>query len=649
MRWLSVSLFLAVCLPQPLSAADDVQELTPIVVSATRTPRSLIPTGANISVVSRAEIASSGAATLASLLRGRGGIQISDLFGDGSRPTVSMRGFGANAAANTLILVDGRRLNNADLGAPDLNSIPLQDIERIELVQGSGGVLFGDQAVGGVVNIITRDPERFRVSLTAQAGSFGHEGLGAAVENRHATGIGYRVSGMHRQRDNYRDNNELEYSSAFGQVDYNGERGRAFFEYQAIDETLEAPGGLFLDQIAVNRRQALNPNDFTDTQTRLGRVGGSIDLPARWEAQFEYTNRISDSDGLLSVLGTPSAVSTKRHHQEFTPRLVRTWESGAREALLTVGADVFHTRFFLTSILGDIDDEQSNISGYGRLILPLNDRLTVTVGHRQAIVENDIQGALLPPGSEIDDEAQASELGLSVLLAPAWQVFGRVETHYRFVLADEYTSASFGGVIPVTQTGRSVELGTQWQHERGLIKLGLYQLDVEDEIEFDPIRFINTNIGDTRRRGLNIEAQWLPWSPLKLSAEYGFVEPEIVAGALEGREIPFVAHHVGRVGASYRVAEGLFAGMELYGISGRVAVGDFDNTLPGAPGYVVARATVSYAWKGLSVELSVNNLLGAEYADNAQTGFRPPLFIPETVRFPAPREDILVTLRYVYD
>jgi len=92
----------------------------------------------------------------------------------------------------------------------------------------------------------------------------------------------------------------------------------------------------------------------------------------------------------------------------------------------------------------------------------------------------------------------------------------------------------------------------------------------------------------------------------------------------------------------------LIAGFDVYGISDRVATGDFDNALPGAPGYVITNANVSYRWKGLALTLAVNNLFDREYADNAQTGFRAPLFVPETVRFPAPERNFLVTLSYTY-
>lgn len=115
------------------AAANTIEQ---IVVTGLRTEQSLLETPVAISVITREDIERSGALTIADVLRGRAGLQIRDTIGDGGRGVlVAMRGFGENAANNTLVLVDGRRLNNPSLAAPDLNSIALADIERIEILQ----------------------------------------------------------------------------------------------------------------------------------------------------------------------------------------------------------------------------------------------------------------------------------------------------------------------------------------------------------------------------------------------------------------------------------------------------------------------------------------------------------------------------------
>ena len=210
-------LTLAAVLPEVISAAT---EIPAVVVSAARTEQSTLTTPASITVISREQIEASGASHINEVLRGQGGVQINDLYGDGSRATVDMRGFGDTAGSNTLILVDGRRLNNPDIAAPDLNSIALEDVERIEIVQGSAGVLFGDQAVGGVINVITRKPGALRHSLKLSAGSYNTLQLHAMTSQALDSGLNYLLSLDARESDKYRDHNEASYLNGFGKLGY---------------------------------------------------------------------------------------------------------------------------------------------------------------------------------------------------------------------------------------------------------------------------------------------------------------------------------------------------------------------------------------------------------------------------------------------
>ena len=119
-----------------------------------------------------------------------------------------MRGFGSTGSANTLILIDGRRINNTDLASPSLNNIFIKDIERIEITQGSFAVLYGDQAVGGVVNIITRRPTEFEAGAELGYGSYDFQSQLAHVSHRFENGTGIRASAERKRTDGYRDNNK---------------------------------------------------------------------------------------------------------------------------------------------------------------------------------------------------------------------------------------------------------------------------------------------------------------------------------------------------------------------------------------------------------------------------------------------------------
>ena len=246
---------LGVALSAYSEAAQTATEIPSIVVSAARTEQSTLTTPASITVITRKQIEGSGATHIVEVLRGQGGVQVNDIYGDGSRVAVSMRGFSESASSNTLVLIDGRRLNNPDLASPDLNSIALEDVERIELVQGSAGVLFGDQAVGGMINIITRKPGALRHTLKLAAGSYNtvkfHGMTSQALDN----GVNYLVSLDARESDNYRQNNESSYLNGFTKLGYDYSSGSVFAELQYIDDDLNTPGTLFADEVEADHRQ----------------------------------------------------------------------------------------------------------------------------------------------------------------------------------------------------------------------------------------------------------------------------------------------------------------------------------------------------------------------------------------------------------
>src|SRR5436305_9620941 len=143
--------------PQTTPAAQPSSGPAPAAATSA-TPNILA--GASTTVITADDIAHSPAQTVQEIIAQVPGVQLTSLFGgvNGAQTTVDVRGFGAFATANTLVLINGRRLNDIDMAGVDLSTIPLNSIERIEITRGnSGAVLYGDNAVGGVVNIDTKN------------------------------------------------------------------------------------------------------------------------------------------------------------------------------------------------------------------------------------------------------------------------------------------------------------------------------------------------------------------------------------------------------------------------------------------------------------------------------------------------------------
>lgn len=131
-------------------SAANVYELAPVVVTATKTAESVEKVPASVSVVTAKDIEDHNYSSTAQALGQLPGIYLSPVADGG----ISMRGFGS---ADILVMVDGQPVNNGWNGSVDWGMIPVQNIERIEVVRGAASSLYGGRAVGGVIQITTKE------------------------------------------------------------------------------------------------------------------------------------------------------------------------------------------------------------------------------------------------------------------------------------------------------------------------------------------------------------------------------------------------------------------------------------------------------------------------------------------------------------
>ena len=142
-----------------------------VVVTATRSPLSSSRSPSRISLLSRESIEQANGTSLGALIRNTPGVFLREYGVGGALQTASFRGM---AGEQTLVLIDGVPVNNLQLGLADLRMIPTDEIERIELARGGGSALYGANALGGVINILTdRSFHGSSTSLEGSAGSFG--------------------------------------------------------------------------------------------------------------------------------------------------------------------------------------------------------------------------------------------------------------------------------------------------------------------------------------------------------------------------------------------------------------------------------------------------------------------------------------------
>lgn len=189
----------ALAYPFVPAQADDAQ-LGHVVVTATRQPISADEALASVDVIERDEIARAGHSGLLGLLASRPGVQMARNGGPGSSGSVFIRG--ANSG-HTLLLVDGVRIGSATSGSPVLETIPLEIIERIEILRGPASALYGADALGGVIQVFTRKGrEGFQPSARVGVGSDGAREASATLAGGDER-LRYSVTAGHERSDGF--------------------------------------------------------------------------------------------------------------------------------------------------------------------------------------------------------------------------------------------------------------------------------------------------------------------------------------------------------------------------------------------------------------------------------------------------------------
>lgn len=186
--------------------ADDVA-LERIVVTPSKVEESAEDVGRTVDVVTSRDMERGGAQNLADALSDLTSVNISNYGGPNALKSIRMRG---STAAQVLVLMDGRPINNPRDGEVDLSDIPLDNIDRLEVVHGPGSSLYGSSAMGGVVNIITKNPPK-----DGQRGElYSSFGTARTYVERMSYGakiakFGYLISGGYQSSEGFRANSEL--------------------------------------------------------------------------------------------------------------------------------------------------------------------------------------------------------------------------------------------------------------------------------------------------------------------------------------------------------------------------------------------------------------------------------------------------------
>lgn len=611
----------------PATAAVLADEL---VVTAARSPHSLDRVATTVRVIDAEQIRASGARNLSELLRNLGPVQVRDSSGLGRDSRLGLRGFASTQ--NVLVLVDGRKLNNSDLAGPDLTSVAFADIERVEILEGGAGVLYGDQAVGGVINIITRGAGPRGGELRAGRGSYDAETYGAWYRDRFGSGLYYRLGAELERSDAYRAGSGVNYENYSARTGWRHVGGEVFLEARRSDDEFQLAGALSAAEVAADRRQAgASFNDFA-ADNRLFRVGIEQQLGERLQLLASYGDR-DEQVRIDSMSGFGAAVTDQdRRVWTLDPRLVFATD----RLRATLGVDVERVDYDFALDFGfgpsGTEQRQRKRSPYLQVVVSPLPRLDLQAGVRHARLDTEVD----PHGIDYAQSATVHSLGVNWRTDRGRYYLSRDET-IRFALADE--NIDFLGTFSPLDVQRGVawELGGEWRWAGLELQVALFEHRLRDEIGFDPASGAfgaNVNFDDTRRRGGTAELRYRIDERLEVGGLYTYTDARFVAGPYDGNRVPDVARQLVKLHAGYRLTgdiqlfgELVHTGSQTLDLANSAALG----------GYTVANLSASWSRGHWTLQARLNNIADKEYSEFAT-------FFGSRALYPAPERNFQLTL-----
>lgn len=606
-----------------LVAADQTNVLAPTLVTGTRLPDEQIALDqfpANATIIDRAAIDASPAATVADLLRQQVGLVPIDTVGFGQFGNVALRGFGERTGA--LILVDGQRVNDAgDSTLPFLwNTIPLGSIDRIEVIRGGASTTYGEGAIGGVINIITKKGTDTPITGTV-SGAGGN--LGYYTGHAEASGrerfFSYYASGDRQEWDGWRDSSAYRGWSAMAKPTFDTPVGQFTAGYYFHEETVENPGALTAAQYHADPRQA-SPNKFTfDNTIHRGSLDYSRCFDSGWVVLAKIYGQEFNTD-------STSGFGTGRIEQPNVGATVQTsWyaDMAGLSNRVTFGGETVQQDFssMFRSPFGNFTTDADNWSGslFAQDTLTILPQLDVTLGGRYDHREWDVITTF--PATNVDKRADVWSYKAALTARPADQVTAWVSASRSFRLPSGFDIGAAGSVPgqlfyanpdiePVD--ARTVEVGARCDRSRWLGgSLAYFYSQVRNDILFDPFTFQNENF-DSRRQGVELTLTSRPRDWFDVYYTTAFTDARFDGGPYDDNRLPLVPAWQLTGGVNVRPVAGWQLTLEAVHVRDQFANNDLTNSFPENQ-YTLLNAKASYRWKWVTVFTAVNNLLDRPY------------------------------------
>ncbi|MEN8255508.1 MAG: TonB-dependent receptor, partial [Verrucomicrobiota bacterium] len=561
------------------------------------------------------------------------------------------------------VLVDGHKVNRPDMGGIEWQSIPVSNIERIEVIRGGQNVLYGNHALSGVVKITTKRGDDAGLQLDASMGSFGYR-AGSVSYGETVGDVDFLAGVSSYWYDGYRSN------STSRATTFNASAGWFLNDTDTLtlrtsggNSYIQFPGPLSYEEMQADPTQSKNlGNQFSEDQSALATLLYETERgwgAARVNTGLNFRDRDADFSGIYTwnrQLGLSLAPRARfgseddfwmagldlnydrlnvENYLDEERTIVKSWAELGR---ISAAPYLFAQRTFAekTILNGGVRYEYAGTDNL--YVQYVEDQLEEFLG---PFPNPDYKN---PPDIDLEEsydglvekQGWAAELSVSQELSEQWDVFAGYDRVYRYPTLDE-TAAYQGFPLsdPLNENldpehGNNFEIGSKYKgHEWSASLTGFYlMLDNEIayvEIPADPILGtpminLNMNIGSTRRIGTEAEVVWSrTW--YGASTRWTFVDARLENGENDGNRVPLVPWAYGTTSAWIEpVPEFRLTATYSY-VAKQYKGGDEANTGPKMDPYGLfgLRANVAMS-EHLNLVISMHNLFDETYAASAYGG-----------------------------
>jgi iron complex outermembrane receptor protein len=632
-----VSLFPLAVFPQ-----NSPLNLDEIVVTASRTESPLREAPANVSIITADQIRESGAQTVADALEREPGVFPQNYLGNPKTANIDIRGYGEAAPQNVLVLVNGRRVNSADMTGADLSQIPVDAIERIEVYRGPASVLFGDNAAAGAVNIILKAGEGPpKVTAATTVGSYNYVKPEVTVSGREGK-FSYLAIGSDIDTDGYRHNNAYHAKDALGNFSFDVSDSltlKMSTGHHRDDYGL--PGYLFWSSLrsgAVGPKDSNNPNDTASTEDNFFdfvpelKLTDDVMLSLGGSYRDRHTGSYYDFGS-----GNYSELKSQLQTYGFTPKVVVSRPIGSMKSVFVAGSDFYKYATTVGSSGNYFGSSLSN-SNIGRRdfayyadekLYPFKD-LALEAGYRRQRTTYDVNYADLvnPVLNQIGSssyERDAYRFSANYAILEKTNVFASYGKGFRFPVTDEFVVPGYvvypGYYVPTQintalkpQTTEEFDAGVRWSPlARFAGTITYFNSRNRDEIFYNPMTYANENYDRTRRQGVETSVFVGLTEKLSLNAAYSYTKALFSGGQFDGNRIPLVPRNKASAKLTYATGGWRFSLASVY-TGARYAISDQANVGQQLPGYTTFDGSVGYKYKKLTILLAAKNLTDKRYA-----------------------------------